>query len=148
MPSLVPTVPIQLDIERHLRVDMAVAADAERELSKVYGKPVNLLKLIAGMEAENTFGITETAVFLWCALRTSDPSLTLEATFSLLTLENYFVVQNALFEAWNLATQRAEGAAPDAAEAADGPFLMPSPGVDSGASDASNLALATMSSGT
>jgi hypothetical protein len=141
MPSFVPSVPITLDKERQLKMDMEVASQAELELGKIYGTRVNLLHFL---QEQQSLGITDVAVILWCGLRKADPTLTLSDTLALITLENFGMVVMAIFEAWNLASQPARG---EVSGVVNGPFLAPSPGSDSGVSPVSSLASATVSSG-
>jgi hypothetical protein len=141
MASLVPTVPVMLDTERQLKIDMEVVSDTEIELGRIYGHKVHLLQML--FDPVN-LSITDVGILLWCGLRKQDPSLTRHEVFACLSLEHLPVVMTAIYEAWNLANQHAQQAIVGASAP---PFVPPSPGSASGVLAGSASASVTASSG-
>ena len=74
MPSLVPSVPLVLDRERHLRLDNAALFRAERELSKLWSRKVSVLQTLIDPE---TLGLNDLSILLWCGLLHEDADLSL-----------------------------------------------------------------------
>jgi hypothetical protein len=134
MADLVPPLTLQLDKPRPFKMTFEVAAQAERELARIYGKPVNILQVMLDSER---FGITEVAVLLHCGLAYYDETVTLPDTYNLLTMDNYSTVVTAIFEAWNAAGQSARPPAAEGESSPD-PLVSASPGSVSGASPGSN----------
>ena len=150
MPRLVQPIPVDLDTRRHLLLTNEALWGAELELSRRYGKKISIYPLLArALVADGEQpGLLDVIVLLYYGLRHEDPNLTLEQVSEAVTLENYSALVEAIYTSWGLATR---SAAPDAVAEPEGqadPLAEASPGTDSGASPASSLAFATVSSGT
>ena len=135
MPSLVPSVPVVLDKERHLRLDNAALFRAERELSRLWGKRLSILQVLMDPE---TLGMNDLSVLLWCGLLHEDADLALSQVQDAMQVANFAALLEALYAAWSADTQPAEGAA--SPTEVDGPFASGSPGNSTGALRASSLA--------
>lgn len=140
MPSLVPFVPITLDRLRHIRLDNQALLLAEREISKLWDKRVNILQVFLDTP---TLGLNDVCIVLWAGLRHEDPQLTLLQVQDLVGLAEYVPVLQALYEAWNSAT----ASAVPSSEAAPVPLAQASPGNGSGGLVEPSLASVTVSSG-
>jgi hypothetical protein len=116
MADIVPPYLLQLDKPRPFKMNFEVAAQAERELARIYGRSVNLLQVMLDSER---FGITEVGVLLHCGLTYYDETVTLPDTYALLTMENYSTVVTAIFEAWNTAGRSARPPAEEGEPSAD-----------------------------
>jgi len=127
MPQLTPLVPITLDRNRALRLDMRAIFQAERAMCALWNRPVNILTLFGTMEAMT---LNDLAVLLHQALLYDDPTLTLEQTQDLMRFDQLPAIMTALFEAWNLATRPATDERQE--DDQDSPFSG-FPGVPSGA---------------
>lgn len=133
MPSLVPPIPVQLDRERHLRLDNAALFRAERELSRVWQRKVSVLQTLIDPE---TLGLNDLSILLWCGLLHEDHDLSLSQVQDAMTVQHFATYLDAIYQAWNLATAPAEGAPQEP----DGPFPSASLGNSTGASRVSSLA--------
>lgn len=132
-PRLTPGIPLMLDRERVLYMDIGYLMLAELELGRLYGKKVSLLRVIGGEEG---LGLNDIHVLLWAALLDDDPSLTLLRVQDMMDLSHIADYTTAIFAAWNAAwptPQPVEEGTPD-------PFPTASTGADSGAMAASPLA--------
>jgi hypothetical protein len=114
-PRAVPLIPVVLDHERHLLLDVWALYTAEQELRKSQGIGFNLLSMFQG----GGLGMTELLTLVWAGLRHEDPSLTLEATGHLIHPGNMGTVQEALGQALREQTTSHE---PSAEGAGDDPL--------------------------
>lgn len=133
MSRLVPSVPVQLDKERHLRLDNAALLRAERELSRVWQRKISIIQVLIDPA---TLGLNDVSVLLYCGVLHEDPDVSLGQVQDAMTLQAFPGYVEALYKAWTLATAPAEGAPPVEGE---GPFPTLSPGNATGVSPASNL---------
>lgn len=140
MPSIVPGIPLMLDKERHLRLDIGGLLLAEREMERLWGREINLFTVIA---SPTGLGLNNVSILLWVALLPEDPALTLLRVQDLLNPSQIGDVVTALFAAWNAAWPLP---VPDAEPPAR-PLASASTGDDSGAPPASTLASVMPSSG-
>lgn len=140
MPSLVPLIPITLDKPRALRLDNQALLLAERELSKLWERKLNILQVL--LDAE-TLGLNDLCVLLWAGLRHEDPDLSLAQVQEAVSIQDYIPLLQALFSAWNSATAPADGAP----EGTPVPLAPASPGSATGVLPGSSLASAMTPSG-
>lgn len=139
-PRITPGIPLVLDRERLLYMDIGYLKLAELELCQVYGKKISLFQVIGGGEG---LGLNDIHILLWAALLDDDPSLTLLRVQDLMDLNRIADYTTAIFAAWNAAWPT-----PDPQEEASTDPLAPtSTGDDSGVPPASNLVSVTPSSG-
>jgi hypothetical protein len=130
-----PTIPIMLDRERHLRMDLWAGFQAEHKLAELYGKKPEDVSILADF-GNDRLTMTHVLVLLWAALRHEEPTLTLEQVGHLAQLSDLVRVRDAVIEAWNADYAGQANGQPAPAAAADAP-LADSTGVTSGAADAS-----------
>ena len=128
-PRLTPPIPVDLDCERHLRLDARAIFQAERELCKLWGRQMNILTVISG----GNLTLNDVSILLWQGLLHEDPSLTLAETQELMVFDKLPAIVTAVFEAWNAATQPVTHTAQTNGDTS--PFA-PSPGDPSGPSPA------------
>lgn len=140
MPSVVPGIPLMLDQERHLRLDIGSLLLAEREMERLWGREINLFTLIA---SPNGLGLNNVSILLWVALLAEDPSLTLLRVQDMLNPSQVGEVVKAIFDAWNAAWPLPV----PAEEGTESPLSSASTGPDSGVPPVSSSASVTLSSG-
>jgi hypothetical protein len=125
-PRLTPLIPLDLDTRRHLRLEIGDIFLAEQDMCFLWRRQVNILTLFADT-AQIT--LNDLAILLYRALRHEDRLLTLEQTRTFMTFDRLPAIMEAVFTAWNAATQSATPAPEEVP--ADGPLGFP--GVPSGA---------------
>ena len=139
--SVVPLVPIRLDRERFLRLDIAALCNAERDLSDFWGKKTSVYACLL----EVPISVNDLSIIVLHGLRHEDPTLSLPEVKGMLNHSTIPVVFQAVTDAWTKATQAAE---PGAAEAdpAD-PLSTSSTGASSGLTAAATSGSVSLSSG-
>jgi hypothetical protein len=131
-PHLDHPIPIDLDKPRHLLFENLALLQAEAELCKFWGRPINLVRLL--MEVES-ITLNDLAILVWQGCLWEDPSLTLTDVRKAMDPLKYGVLLTAVYAAWNAATAPAEPV-PEGQD--PGPFASVSPGSGTGALPASN----------
>jgi hypothetical protein len=133
MPSSVPLkplIPITLDKPRHLRMTNRAIFQSELELTKLWGRKINVFSIL--VNADQTLTLNDIAVFLWQALLHEDPSLTLPEVQDMVDVTRMDVIFRAILQAWNAATAPAEPVTPGEGTAPHDPLLTQSSGPVSG----------------
>lgn len=128
-PSVVPSVPLMLDKERHLRFTIPALLMAERELSRIWEKKVSLFATIGSAEG---LGLNDMQVLLWVALLHEEPGLTLLRVQDMMDLSKVGDYITAIYAAWNAAWPLA----PAQPEGAESPLALTSTGSVSGSTAA------------
>jgi hypothetical protein len=123
--SIVEPVVLTLDRPRRLRLEIGDVLAAERAMCARWGKPVNILTIFA-----ETLTLNDLCILLWAALSAEDPTLTLEQTERLITIDRLGDIMTAVMDAWNRGMQRAQ---PAPGEGDGSPFPSGFPGSVSGA---------------
>lgn len=95
MEGVAQVISLMLDKERHLKFTYPAMALAERELSRVWGRKINLLTVLA-----DGIGLNDLHVLLWAALLHEDPSMTLLRTQDVMDPARLAEMMQAVTEAW------------------------------------------------
>jgi hypothetical protein len=140
--SVVPLVPLMLDRQRHLRLDIAALCNAERDLSDFWGKKTSVYAVLL----EVPIGINDLSILVLHGLRHEDPTLSLPEVRGMLNHTTIPVVFQAVTDAWTKATQAAEPSTGDTTPADPQPAL--STGGSSGPMPAATLDWPNPPSGT
>jgi hypothetical protein len=139
MDSVVPSIPLRLDRERHLRLNTTALQGAERDLSALWGKTISIYAVLM----ETPMRLNDISVLLFHALRHEDPRLTQEEVCALMDLAPMLTIMNAINDAWAWTVRSANPEAPTP----DADPTLPSIGHASGPLAASNSALVMTPSG-
>jgi hypothetical protein len=139
--SIVPLIPIMLDRQRSLRLDVAALCNAERDLSDFWGKKTSVYAVLL----EVPISINDLSILVLHGLRHDDQTLSLPEVKGMLNHSSIVEVYEAITMAWTKATQ----AAIRGEEGAESPVDPPRPltGGNSGPMDAPNSGLQIISSG-
>ena len=140
--SIVPLVPIILDRQRFLRLDINALCNAERDLSEFWGKKTSVYAVLL----EVPIGINDLSILVLHGLRHEDPTLSLPEVRGMLNHTTIPVVFQAVTDAWTKATQAAEPSTGDTTPADPQPAL--STGGSSGPMPAATLDWPNPPSGT
>lgn len=132
-PRVTPGIPLMLDKERLLYLDLRYLKLAELELCQVYGKKISLLQVIGSGEG---LGLNDIHILLWASLLDDDPSLTLLRVQDMMELPRIADYSTAIFAAWNVAWP----IAPTSEEGTEDPLALTSIGDGSGVPPVSNWA--------
>jgi hypothetical protein len=100
MPSIIPSIPIDLDRRRYLRLTNWAKCQAERALCDYWGKEMSLYDALI----RSPMRANDLAIMFWQALLEDDPSLTLHEATNLMDYATTEVVMNAVVQAWNIST--------------------------------------------
>ncbi len=120
MPSPIPDIPIMLDRQRHLRMDLNALADFERET----GASITALDF-------NKLSMTQTRALLWACLVQEDEGLTLRQVGQMIHPGNLEEIATALGQAFDAALPAVD------LSADPNPSVGPSTGSSSGPSEGS-----------
>src|SRR5262245_45188353 len=102
--SIVPLVPLTLDKERFLRLDIAAMCNAEMELTQFWGKKTSIYSALL----ENPISLNDLAIIVLHGLRQADPTLSLPEVKGMLNHVPIAEVIGAVTDAWTKANQTAE----------------------------------------
>jgi hypothetical protein len=100
MPSIIPSIPIDLDRRRYLRLTNWAKCQAERALCDYWGKEMSLYDALM----RQPMRANDLAIMFWQALLADDPSLTLHEAVDLMDYATPDVVMDAVVKAWNTST--------------------------------------------
>jgi hypothetical protein len=139
--SIVPLIPIMLDRQRFLRLDISALCNAERDLSDFWGKKTSVYSVLLDVP----IGINDLSILVLHGLRHEDPTLSLGEVKGMLNHTTVAIVLNAVTDAWMKATQAAAPTEGDA-DPADPPSTTLT-GVSSGPMPASTSDSAALTSG-
>jgi hypothetical protein len=139
MDSVVPSIPLMLDRERHLRLNARALRNAERDLSDLWGQSISVYAALT----MTPLRINDISILLLHALRHEDPRLTHEEVLDLMDLAPMLDIMSAITEAWTWTARSANPEAP----APDADPTPASIGHASGPLAASNSALVMPNSG-
>jgi hypothetical protein len=104
MDSIVPLVPLKLDKERFLRLDISALCNAERDLTEFWGKKTSIYSALL----ENPIALNDLSIIVLHGLRHADPTLSLPEVKGMLNHASVADVLSAVTDAWTKATQTAE----------------------------------------
>jgi len=102
--SIVPLVPLTLDKERFLRLDIAAMCNAERDLTEFWGKKTSIYAALL----ENPISLNDLAIIVLHGLRHADATLSLPEVKGMLNHAPIADVLSAVTMAWTKANQTAE----------------------------------------
>src|SRR5678815_1148881 len=94
--SIVPLVPLMLDKQRHLRLDIAALCNAERDLSEFWDKKTSVYAVLLDVP----IGINDLSILVLHGLRHEDPTLSLPEVRGMLNHTTIPVVFQAVTDAW------------------------------------------------
>jgi len=135
MPSIIPSIPIDLDRRRHLRLTNWAKCQAERAICDYWGKELSLYDALM----RSPMRANDLAIMFWQALTHEDPGLTLHEATDLMDYARPEAILEAVVQAWNISTPQ-DAAAPAGTNGAD-PFASAasaSTGLHSGATAVPN----------
>jgi hypothetical protein len=133
MDSVVPLIPLKLDKERYLRLDIGALCNAEMDLIAHWGKDMSVYDALL----HTPIRLNDLAILVLHGLRHADPTLSLPEVKGMLNHAAMPDVLEAVTLAWTKANQTALGAEEGVTAAAD-PQPVVSTGESSGPSPGSN----------
>jgi hypothetical protein len=132
MSGLVPAIPIQLDKERHLRLDLNAIIEIERETGDTIDRAFEMFMPVPELpkgaskdkQDERAKSVRERRrhlieycrLFLWAMLLHEDPALTLKQVGAMLDLSNLASLQSQVVQGINAAMPDSEPAASGAGD--------------------------------
>ena len=118
MPSIIPLIPITLDMRRHLRFDTLSVMTAERELTQFWGRACTFFEVVQqlldfAMTAQVAkLSVANLSILLWQGCRHEDPALTLAQVHEAMPHVGDVVALSqlvgAILEAWQAGSPSSE----------------------------------------
>src|SRR5262245_9297020 len=102
--SIVPLVPLMLDKQRFLRLDIAALSNAELDLSALWGKDMSVYAALL----ENPIRLNDLAIILLHGLRHADPTLSLPEVKGMMNHTQIADILGAVTDAWTKTNRQAE----------------------------------------
>ena len=112
-PSVVPLVPLMLDKQRYLRLDINALCQAELDLAAFWQKDMSVYDALL----QNPIRLNDLAILVLHGLRHADPTLSLPEVKGMLNHSTVPTILQAVTDAWTKATAAADPVEGDIAPA-------------------------------